>query len=94
MCLAIPAEITTIDEDRTSAIADVLGVRRPINILLLADEPPQPGDWVLVHVGFAMSRISAARAREQLDLLARLGAVEEARREAAAGVSDLPGAPT
>ncbi len=53
-----------------------------MSIDLLVDDPPVPGDWVLVHVGFAMSKISAEQAEQQLEALAILGeataAVEEA----------------
>ena len=74
MCLAIPGQIVEFaDEQHQLAVVDVSGVRRKINIDLLRDEAPAPGDWVLIHVGFAMSRISEARAREQLRLLAMLG---------------------
>lgn len=82
MCLAIPARIESFDDGRTTATADVLGLRRAVNLLLLADEPLDVGDWVLVHVGFAMSRISEDRAREQLELLEKLGAAAEAHEEA------------
>jgi hydrogenase expression/formation protein HypC len=74
MCLAIPGQIVEFTDDaRQFALVDVSGVRRTINVDLLRDEPPVPGDWVLIHVGFAMSRISEARAQEQLRLLAMLG---------------------
>jgi hydrogenase expression/formation protein HypC len=59
-----------------------------VNVALLADEPLAVGDWVLIHVGFAMSRISEAAAREQLQLLAMLGEDEQAMRE----LENLPGA--
>lgn len=81
MCLAIPAEIVALEPDGCTALAEVLGLRRPINTMLLEGAPVQAGDWVLVHVGFAMNRIDADRAREQLALLERLGAAAEARRE-------------
>ncbi len=82
MCLAIPAQISELsDEDRHTATVDVLGVRRKVNIALLEDSPPQLGDWVLIHVGFAMSKISDEQAAEQLDLLRQLGEANEAREE-------------
>lgn len=59
MCLAIPAkvvELSSIEERR--AVVEVAGVRRQIDTGLLDDDPPKAGDWVLVHVGFAMSKIS------------------------------------
>lgn len=89
MCLAIPAEIVAPEPDGCSAVADVLGLHRVINTMLLQGESLQPGDWVLVHVGFAMNRIDAGRAREQLTLLERLGSAAEARRE----LADQPAPP-
>ena len=83
MCLAIPAQISSVaNEDRGTATVDVMGVRRKISVQLLEDDPPAVGDWVLVHVGFAMSRISEAQAAEQLDLLRRLGEASAAQEEA------------
>lgn len=82
MCLAIPGLILSIDDDAHLATVEVMGVRRRVNIDLLRDAPPAEGDWVLIHVGFAMSAISAARADEQLRLLSMLGGDEDAREEA------------
>ena len=63
MCLAIPAQVSELLDDKQQfAIVDVMGVRRRANIELLSDDPPNLGDWVLIHVGFAMSKISAAYA--------------------------------
>ena len=56
-------------------------MRRKVNVDLLKDAPLAVGDWVLIHVGFAMSRISDAEAVDQLRLLAMLGEDEEAMRE-------------
>lgn len=72
MCLAIPGQIVEVASGGHFATVEVSKVRRTINIDLL-DEPPTPGEWVLIHVGFAMNRISAERAEEQLKLLAMLG---------------------
>ncbi len=56
MCLGIPGEVVELYSDRADlAMVDVSGVRRAINIGLLEDEKIQPGDWVLIHVGFALS---------------------------------------
>ena len=83
MCLAIPAQISALaDDDPRLATVDVMGVRRKVNVELLADDPPGPGDWVLIHVGFAMSKISHQQATEQLELLMRLGEVSAATDEA------------
>ncbi len=66
MCLAIPGQIVEMVPDSdTGAIVDVVGVRRRIDLGLLLDDLPVPGDWVLIHVGFAMSRISEADARSR-----------------------------
>jgi hydrogenase expression/formation protein HypC len=63
------------------ALVEVVGVRRNVDLGLLQDEPPVPGDWVLIHVGFAMSKISAADAEDQLRTLTMLGEVEAAMQE-------------
>src|SRR5579862_5825197 len=74
MCLAIPGQIVEILPERDNlALVDVVGVRRKIDVGLLADDPAKPGDWVLIHVGFAMSRISEEDAREQMRLLNLMG---------------------
>ena len=73
MCLAIPAMIVAIGSEPHLATVEVSGVRRTVNIDLLKDEPLAVCDWVLIHVGFAMSRISSRRAEEQLRLLRMLG---------------------
>ncbi|HET6882716.1 MAG TPA: HypC/HybG/HupF family hydrogenase formation chaperone [Pirellulales bacterium] len=84
MCLAIPAQISDVSADEAFlATVDIMGVRRKVNLQLLADDPPVVGDWVLVHVGFAMSRISHEQAAEQLDMLRQLGEASAAHEEAA-----------
>ncbi|MBL9147949.1 MAG: HypC/HybG/HupF family hydrogenase formation chaperone [Phycisphaerae bacterium] len=83
MCLAIPARIhQTADAETRLAVADVMGVRRKINVDLLRHESIAVGDWVLVHVGFAMSKISAEQAEEQIRTLQALGEDDSARGEA------------
>lgn len=82
MCLAIPGKIVQFqDEFRQFATVEISGVRRQVNMDLLTQERLEPGDWVLIHVGFAMSKISEAQAREQLQLLTMLGEAEEALKE-------------
>jgi hydrogenase expression/formation protein HypC len=82
MCLAIPGRITEFStEQPLLAKVDVAGVKRNINIGLLADEPLEVGDWVLIHVGFAMSKVGEEQAREQLQLLAALGEDRQAMDE-------------
>ena len=74
MCLGIPGEIVEIVPERPDlAVVDVVGVRRTVNIGLLTDDEAKPGAWVLVHVGFAMSRIDELEAAATLELLAGLG---------------------
>jgi hydrogenase expression/formation protein HypC len=80
MCLGIPARITGGDTGHPDlAAVDMGGVTRVVNIGLL-DEPPQPGEWILVHMGFALSTMTA---EEAADAMAALGAEREAEdREA------------
>jgi len=84
MCLAIPGQIVEFPDDKPLfAKIDVGGVRRTVNVGLLEDQALEIGDWVLIHVGFAMSKIGQEQAEEQLRLLAALGedapALEEVR---------------
>ncbi len=71
MCLGLPAQIVEELPDGL-AKAEVGGVRREISVALV-DGPVRPGDWVLIHVGFALGRIDEAEARETLALLESLG---------------------
>ncbi len=82
MCLAIPGKILEIvDEDLRLAKVDVAGVRRNVNIGLLDldGEGVGVGDWVLIHVGFAISRVDEQEARATRELLERMG--EDYERE-------------
>lgn len=82
MCLAIPAKVVELfPDDASRALIELVGVRRYIDTGLLADDPPKTGDWVLVHVGFAMSKISEEQALDQLQTLAMLGENEAALEE-------------
>ena len=80
MCLAIPGQIVDLAPGGPLATVEVSKVRRTINIELL-EPPPAPGEWVLIHVGFAMNRISGEEAAEQLRLLAMLGEDAQAMAE-------------
>lgn len=74
MCLGIPGLITELTDNPHLATVEVTGVGRKINIGLLEDEGVGVGDWVLIHVGFAMSKIDeaeAAKALEGLELMGR-----------------------
>ncbi len=83
MCLAIPGQIKAFDKGGHFATVDVSGVRRKVNVDLLREDGLGEDDWVLIHVGFAMSKISAEEAEEQIRLLTMLGeagaAIEEVR---------------
>lgn len=82
MCLAIPGKIIEISaENPDSALVDVVSVRRRADLGLLQDDRPQPGDWVLIHVGFAMSKISEQDANDQMATLRALGEAEAAMLE-------------
>jgi hydrogenase expression/formation protein HypC len=82
MCLAIPGQILEIvDEERRLAVVDVAGVRRKINIGLLDADGVDVGDWVLIHVGFAISQVDEEEARATRDLLERMGADYEQELE-------------
>jgi hydrogenase expression/formation protein HypC len=78
MCLGIPGEIIEILEDNPDlAKVAVSGVKRTINIGLLTDDPPEPGDWILIHVGFALSKIDEQEAAEALEFLESIGKAYE-----------------
>jgi hydrogenase expression/formation protein HypC len=74
MCLGIPGQLVELcaDNDQLARV-DVSGVRRIINIGLLEDEVLEPGDWVLIHVGFAMSKIDEEEAAVALASLKLMG---------------------
>lgn len=74
MCLGIPGQILEyVDDQNDIATVEVSGVRRNINVGLVRPEGIGPGDWVLVHVGFAMSKIDEVEAQETLTMLKQLG---------------------
>jgi hydrogenase expression/formation protein HypC len=78
MCLGIPGEVVELVADQPDlAKVDVSGVRRMINIGLLADDPPVPGEWVLIHVGFALSKIDEEEAAAALEFLQGIGQAYE-----------------
>jgi hydrogenase expression/formation protein HypC len=82
MCLAIPGKIVELVPDSPHlAMVEVTGVRRRVDLGLLDDDKPVVGDWVLIHVGFAMSKISEHEAADQMRTLAILGEDEAAMEE-------------
>lgn len=84
MCLAIPGRVIEfVDTDHHFASVEISGVRRSVNVDLVRDELAV-GDWVLIHVGFAMNRISDGEAQETLRLLEMMG-------EAAAALDEVEG---
>ena len=81
MCLGIPGRIVAIKDARTNlAIADFSGVQRAVNVTCVREDHEKLEDligaWVLVHVGFAMSRINESEAAETLRILTELGEVQ------------------
>lgn len=85
MCLGIPGRVVDIAGDGCSATVDIDGARRVVSLALLAGEEHRAelGDWVLVHVGFAMAVIDPDEAARTLDLLRELAAADEAALAAA-----------
>ncbi|MEQ8503893.1 MAG: HypC/HybG/HupF family hydrogenase formation chaperone [Rhodospirillales bacterium] len=82
MCLGIPGQIVSIsDAEKKLGMVDVSGVKREVNLACIVDDehPLEScvGDWVLVHVGFAMSRIDEAEAAMTMDILRQLGDAQE-----------------
>ncbi|MFE4543282.1 HypC/HybG/HupF family hydrogenase formation chaperone [Arthrobacter sp. NPDC056727] len=75
MCLGIPGRVVELLEGYGGqlALVDVAGVQRKINIGLLDDRPPEPGTWVLIHMGFALERVDAAGAEQAMDGLELMG---------------------
>ena len=81
MCLAIPGQVVElVDPQNQIAVVDVVGVRRKVNVSLLG-EGVEPGDWVLIHVGFAISRVDEDEAHATRALLEAMGAEYEQELE-------------
>jgi hydrogenase expression/formation protein HypC len=72
MCLGIPGRLVELMDEQLARV-DVNGVGRVINVALLEDEALSAGDWVLIHVGFAMSKIDEDEARQTLQELHAMG---------------------
>jgi hydrogenase expression/formation protein HypC len=80
VCLAIPGLVLeVVDEPNRLARVDVAGVQRTVNVGLL--DGPAPGDWVLIHVGFALSKVDEEEAQATLGLLRRMGEAFEQELE-------------
>jgi hydrogenase expression/formation protein HypC len=83
MCLAIPGQIVSLVEGQPhGAVVDVVGVRRRVDVSLVEPDGIAAGDWVLIHVGFAMSKIREEDAADQLRMLHVLGEADAAMQEA------------
>ena len=75
MCLAVPMQITKIDGINAHCVAK--GVERDVSLFLLQDEAIKKGDYLLIHVGYAIQRISEAEAHSTWELLDQMLAVDE-----------------
>jgi hydrogenase expression/formation protein HypC len=73
MCLGIPGRVVSLRDNPHLATVDILGEERTINIGMIDEGTLAPGDYVLIHVGFAMNKIDAAGARQALDGLHLMG---------------------
>ena len=74
MCLGIPGEVIELMADHDDlAMVSVEGVKRAVNIGLLSEEELVPGDWILIHVGFALSKIDEREAKASLEWLTGVG---------------------
>ena len=74
MCLGIPGQVIEfVDDANNIAKVEVSGVRRNVNVMLVRPDGLEPGDWVLIHVGFAMSKIDEHEAQETLKVLRMMG---------------------
>jgi len=92
MCVGIPAQVVEIlPAERKMAVVEVEGVRREVSIVIVADQGLEIGDWVLLHVGFAMSIIDEDEANAQLDFMRMLGSVYDEEVEAFS--ADVPVTP-
>ena len=75
MCLAIPAEVISIDSTKDTAVVSLAGVKKEISLALVQDV--NEGDYVLIHVGYALSKISPEEAQKTLELFAEAGLLEQ-----------------
>jgi len=92
MCLGIPGQIVEItDTDRMTAMADVSGVKREVNVACIAETDPAElvGRWALIHVGFAMALIDEDEAAATLKALEHLGEAQETLEQIREGAEAL-----
>lgn len=85
MCLGIPGRVVRILEGNAGmlALVDVLGAERPVNLGMLEDMAVEPGEWVLIHMGFVVERVDEAAAERAMSGLEMMGRARE--------TEDLPG---
>lgn len=76
MCLSIPSQVVALNPEQGKVTVDTLGVQRDVSTLLLG-EPLAIGDYVLLHVGFVMSRVDASEAEESLEFYRQMLANSE-----------------
>jgi hydrogenase expression/formation protein HypC len=88
MCLSIPSQVVSIDREKMTAVVDTLGVKREVGIDFIADEV-KVGDYVLIHIGYAMNIIDEEYARESIALYQEIiEKMEEEERRAMIDESD------
>jgi hydrogenase assembly chaperone HypC/HupF len=87
MCLGIPGRVVEVLAGNAGmlALVDVLGAQRPVNLGMLEDMTVAPGQWVLIHMGFALERIDEAKAAEAMAGLEMMGRGRQADDVAAGG---------
>jgi hydrogenase expression/formation protein HypC len=89
MCLSIPSKVVEINEEERTAIVDTMGVKRKASIEFIADEV-KVGDYVLIHIGYAMNIIDEGYAQESLKLYREIiESMEEEDRRQMIEVSDI-----
>lgn len=67
MCLSIPSKVVEISDDNLMCVVDTFGVKREANLMMLADDEVKVGDYVLIHIGFAMNKIDEEEALASID---------------------------
>ena len=85
MCLGIPGRVVQVLPGNAGmlALVDVLGAQRPINLGMLEEIDVAPGEWVLIHMGFALERIDAAKAEEAMSGLELMGRARDPHADTA-----------
>lgn len=79
MCLALPVEIMSVKPEEESAVVSLNGIKKEISVALIED--PQVGDFVLLHVGYALNKISPEEAEKTLEIMAEGGLIDQTVQE-------------